>query len=50
MIGRPACLDCEYGERQTNGAFSQYLPVEEIPVICRCPMKKGGVCTCRWDE
>lgn len=47
---RPACLDCEHGERQTYGLFTQYLPPEEIPVLCRCPMKKNGKCTCRGDR
>lgn len=50
MTVKAPCHDCEYGDRQTYGLFTQYLPPEEIPVICHCPMKINGKCTCTEDK
>lgn len=44
----PACLECEHGQRPIIGPLDAYTPPADLVILCRCPLKKNGRCTCRY--
>ena len=47
---RPACCECEYGQRQNYGLFAEGCPTEDISIRCMCPNFKNGQHLCGWDS